>query len=209
MGHGMPIMISVSAGELIDRMTILKIKAEYFRDAEKLDHVRQELEMLRTVWKQTIEPSPQLMEITNQLESINRELWRIEDALRLCDREKDFGPEFVELARSVYRNNDRRCAVEATDQRTGRIETRGREIVYPLLTTVGGRRWPQFPRHWRRRSSTIKAAGCKLPSRSIGRFSPSRRSTRGAPLSRRDRLPSGQTRGCRRVHRTGDRPERQ
>ena len=112
MGHDKPIMVPVSAGELIDKITILEIKAEHFRDAEKLAHVRQELDLLRTVWKQTIEPSPQLAEVAGQLESINRELWRIEDALRLCEREKDFGPRFVELARSVYRNNDRRCELK-------------------------------------------------------------------------------------------------
>ncbi len=112
MRHGARIVIPVSAGELIDKITILEIKAEHFRDAEKLGRVREELEMLRTVWKETIEPSPQLTEIAGRLESINRKLWRIEDALRLCEGEKDFGPRFVALARSVYRNNDRRCALK-------------------------------------------------------------------------------------------------
>ena len=118
------IMIPVAAGELIDKITILTIKAEHFslpgrsatcgthEDAEKLGHVRQELEMLRTVREQTIESSGQLMEITKHLEAINRELWRIEDALRLCERQKDFGERFVELARAVYRNNDQRCALK-------------------------------------------------------------------------------------------------
>ncbi len=109
MGRDKLIAVCISAGELIDKMTILEIKAEHFRDSEKLAHVRQELELLRTVWRQSIEPSPQLEEVTSQLASINRELWRIEDAVRLCEREQDFGPRFVELARSVYRNNDRRC----------------------------------------------------------------------------------------------------
>ena len=104
------VSVPVSAGELIDKITILEIKAEHIQDAEKLGHVRQELEMLRTVWRQTIEPSPELAEVTRQLAAINRELWRIEDAIRLCEHEQDFGPQFVELARSVYRNNDRRCA---------------------------------------------------------------------------------------------------
>jgi len=106
------ISINVSAGELIDKITILQIKAEHFRDAEKLGHVQHELEMLRTVWNQTIEPSPHLLEATNELGSINRELWRIENALRLCEQKKDFGPQFIELARSVYRTNDRRSGLK-------------------------------------------------------------------------------------------------
>jgi hypothetical protein len=111
-GHGKRIAIEVSAGELIDKITILEIKAEHFQDAEKLGHVRQELEMLRTIRKQTIESSPEIAEVARQLGSVNRELWQIEDALRTCEREREFGPRFVELARSVYRTNDRRCALK-------------------------------------------------------------------------------------------------
>ncbi|MFI5380092.1 MAG: DUF6165 family protein [Tepidisphaerales bacterium] len=112
MRHDKLIAINVSAGELIDKMTILEIKAEQFQDAGKLAHVRQELELLRAAWRKSIAPTPQLLEVTQQLASVNRELWRIEDALRLCEREQGFGPRFVELARSVYRNNDRRCELK-------------------------------------------------------------------------------------------------
>ncbi len=112
MAYGKRIAIDVSAGELIDKITILEIKADHFQDPEKLNHVQQELEMLRTVREQTIESSADLREVAGQLEAVNRELWRIEDALRFCEQKKDFGPQFVELARSVYRNNDRRCALK-------------------------------------------------------------------------------------------------
>ncbi len=108
MGNDKPILISVAAGELIDKITILEIKAERIADAEKLVHVRRELAMLKTVCDQAVEPSAQLTELTGELRSINSELWRIEDEIRVCERKKDFGPKFIELARSVYHNNDRR-----------------------------------------------------------------------------------------------------
>jgi len=112
MKQGKLILIHVSAGELIDRITILEIKAERFVDPAKRDHVRQELAMLKAVQEQVIEPSSQLTNLTAELKSINGELWRIEDAIRLCEQEKDFGPRFIDLARSVYRNNDRRSELK-------------------------------------------------------------------------------------------------
>jgi hypothetical protein len=107
-----PISINVSAGELIDKITILEIKAERFDNAEKRRHVQQELGALQVVRDRGIESLPQLTELTSQLKAINLELWRIEDAIRLCEQNKDFGPQFIELARSVYRNNDRRSELK-------------------------------------------------------------------------------------------------
>jgi dsDNA-specific endonuclease/ATPase MutS2 len=106
------ISIPVSAGELIDKIMILEIKAERFSDAEKLRRVRHELDMLRTVRDAALPPSPALDDLTEGLRVVNRELWRIEDAIRLCEQRQDFGPKFVELARSVYRNNDRRSELK-------------------------------------------------------------------------------------------------
>ena len=103
-----PILISVSAGELIDKITILEIKAARFTDAEKIRNVRRELELLTAARDRVVEPSARLNELTGQLASVNAELWRIEDAIRDCERGEDFGPRFVELARSVYHSNDRR-----------------------------------------------------------------------------------------------------
>jgi chromosome segregation ATPase len=112
MTPGKLIAIPVSAGELIDKITILQLKAERFSEAEKLACVRQELEMLQAVRDQAIASSPQLAELTSQLKSANSELWRIEDAIRLCEQKQDFGPEFLQLARSVYRHNDRRSELK-------------------------------------------------------------------------------------------------
>jgi hypothetical protein len=106
------ISVNVSAGELVDKITILEIKASRLADAEKCRHVRQELEMLHTVRDRALEPSPPLTELSDELKYINLELWRIEDEIRLHEQKKDFGPEFIELARAVYRSNDRRSELK-------------------------------------------------------------------------------------------------
>jgi post-segregation antitoxin (ccd killing protein) len=108
MGSDMPIVISVSAGELVDKITILEIIAEQFTDAEKLRNVRHELDLLTAARDQAIRPSAELGEVTRELKSVNAELWQIEDAIRRCEHAKDFGLQFIELARAVYHANDRR-----------------------------------------------------------------------------------------------------
>jgi len=112
MTHDKPIAVQISAGELIDKITILELKAAHFIDPGKLRHVLRELEMLQTVRDQTIPSSPELSELGRQLKAVNSELWQIEDAIRLCEQKHDFGPQFTALARSVYRCNDRRCQLK-------------------------------------------------------------------------------------------------
>jgi hypothetical protein len=102
------IWIQASAGEVIDKITILEIKACRIDDAAKLAHVRRELETLCAARDRALKPSAELQALADQLSAVNAELWRIEDAIRVCELRQDFGPQFIELARSVYRNNDRR-----------------------------------------------------------------------------------------------------
>jgi tetratricopeptide (TPR) repeat protein len=105
--------IATSAGELIDKVTILEIKERNLKDAVKLSNVRRELESLRqALGAYAPSPTPSLVELTNKLREINQALWRIEDEIRSCERIQDFGPKFVELARSVYLTNDQRAAVK-------------------------------------------------------------------------------------------------
>lgn len=106
------ILVEIAPGELIDKITILEIKAEQIRDAAKLANVRTELEILAAARDKAVTASAQLGELTSQLKQVNQELWDIEDAIRLCEKAKDFGPRFVELARSVYFQNDRRAALK-------------------------------------------------------------------------------------------------
>ena len=107
-----PILVEVAPGELIDKITILQIKCERIADAAKLRNVRVELEVLEAARDGATAPSPELSALTAQLKQVNEALWEIEDAIRDCEREQDFGPKFVELARSVYHSNDRRAALK-------------------------------------------------------------------------------------------------
>jgi hypothetical protein len=106
------VVIETAPGELIDKITILEIKAERILDEEKLRNVRKELETLVKARERTILPSDSLTALTAELRSVNEALWGIEDEVRACERDGDFGPKFVELARSVYKNNDLRAALK-------------------------------------------------------------------------------------------------
>lgn len=112
MPQAKPILVEIAPGELIDRITILEIKSERIGDADKLKNVGVELRVLNEARDEAIQPSPELERLTGQLKASNEELWDIEDEIRVCERCKDFGPRFIELARSVYRVNDRRAAAK-------------------------------------------------------------------------------------------------
>jgi len=118
------LLAEVSPGELIDKITILEIKAERIADAAKLANVRYALERLRATQRQELGPKAELAGLTVELKRANEALWEIEDEIRDCERAGDFGPRFVELARSVYRTNDRRAATKkAIDQLYGSAMT--------------------------------------------------------------------------------------
>jgi hypothetical protein len=106
------IKVEVGTGELIDKITILEIKAERITDAAKLSHVRYELSVLSETRDREIPGSEELDRLTIELKTINESLWEIEDDIRACDAAGDFGSRFVDLARAVYRTNDRRAAVK-------------------------------------------------------------------------------------------------
>jgi hypothetical protein len=108
----MKIMVEIAPGELIDKMTILEIKLEHLVDPQKLSNVRLEYEGLSVVYAQSIMPSEMLSQLTSQLKDVNSRLWQIEDDIRDLERQMAFGPNFVELARSVYRANDERSAIK-------------------------------------------------------------------------------------------------
>jgi hypothetical protein len=106
------IEVPVSAGELVDKVTILEIKAERISDPAKLANVRRELAGLSEVLRPMLAAKPALEPIKASLRTINETLWQIEDDIRDCERNKDFGARFVELARGVYRTNDKRAAAK-------------------------------------------------------------------------------------------------
>jgi Flp pilus assembly protein TadD len=104
--------VEVAPGELIDKITILEIKAQRLADPAKLAQVRRELDALRRARAGTVPPSDELARLEAALKRVNATLWEVEDAIRACERDQDFGPRFVELARSVYRTNDARSALK-------------------------------------------------------------------------------------------------
>ncbi|MEL6233249.1 MAG: DUF6165 family protein [Pseudomonadota bacterium] len=99
----------ISPGELIDKITILRIKAARITEAAKLANVRTELGLLEAVMADAVPQDAPIPDLTAELQSVNETLWQIEDDIRECERAGDFGPLFVELARAVYRTNDRRA----------------------------------------------------------------------------------------------------
>jgi hypothetical protein len=101
-----------SLGELIDKITILRIKAERIGEPEKLANVHRELALLERLAHEDGVSGPPIDLLTDQLAAVNGRLWTIEDALRMCERGGDFGPRFVALARSVYCENDTRAAIK-------------------------------------------------------------------------------------------------
>lgn len=106
------IAVPTSPGELIDKLTILRLKSERIADPAKLANVRREQAVLLATADAHLPPSDRLSELWDALYEINARLWVIEDDIRDCERAGDFGPRFVELARSVYRVNDERAAVK-------------------------------------------------------------------------------------------------
>lgn len=111
-GQGMNILIEVPAGELIDKVTILEIKARTIKEPAKLVHIREELQHLSFMRDRALKPSDRLSALTAELREVNQALWQIEDDIRNCERRQDFGPEFIRLARAVYHQNDRRAELK-------------------------------------------------------------------------------------------------
>ena len=108
----MNILVEISPAELIDKLTILEIKLELIEEEGKRANVKREYSLLISAYQATIVETEPLRELTSTLKRINRELWDIEDNIRAEERAKSFGARFIELARSVYRTNDRRASVK-------------------------------------------------------------------------------------------------
>lgn len=106
------ISVPVSPGELVDKITILEIKAERITDEEKLKNVKTELELLVQVWKTVSLDTEAILSLKETLKGINQALWDIEDQIRIKESRQEFDQEFINLARSVYVQNDQRAAAK-------------------------------------------------------------------------------------------------
>ena len=106
------ILAEISAGELIDKITILEIKQIRINDDEKLRDVEKELSLLNDTLKETISDLSKIKTLSEKLKGINQKLWDIENGKRIAEKNNDFGEKFIELSRSVYKNNDERAKIK-------------------------------------------------------------------------------------------------
>ena len=107
------ILTEISAGELLDKITILEIKLVKIKDKENLLEINKEYESLKETKNSNIKLTKNLEKLIIQLKEINLKLWGIEDKKRICEKNKDFGQAFVDLSRSVYLNNDKRANIKS------------------------------------------------------------------------------------------------
>ena len=106
------ISVPVSPGELLDKITILRIKSARMQDAAKLVNVRHELQLLEQTWRAVLPAGIDLRGEEQALEAVNAKLWDVEDLLRDQEAEQRFDAKFIELARAVYFTNDERAAIK-------------------------------------------------------------------------------------------------
>jgi len=106
------ILAEISAGELIDKITILEIKKEKIDDSVKLKEVEKELFSLRNTYANSIKDTSKITSLVDKLKSVNLMLWDIENGKRLAEKNNDFGDNFVGLSRSVYKTNDERSRIK-------------------------------------------------------------------------------------------------
>jgi len=106
------INIPISPGELVDKITILEIKKEFIDDVNKLKNINHEYDLLMQIYNNDVSITDGVDELKTKLKNINLSLWKIEDDIRDCERDKIFDNTFVELARSVYFTNDKRSKVK-------------------------------------------------------------------------------------------------
>ena len=106
------ILAEISAGELIDKITILEIKKNKISDENKLKEIDKELSSLNYTMNKSILEKSKILTFKDQLKEINQKLWEIEDSKRMAEKNNDFGKEFIELARNVYKLNDERARIK-------------------------------------------------------------------------------------------------
>jgi len=107
------ILSEISAGELLDKISILEIKREKIKNKANQEKINKEYKILKEVQNSSIEMTEKLKTLVKKIKEVNQNLWDIEDKLRFCEKNKDFGKNFIELARGVYFNNDKRSKIKS------------------------------------------------------------------------------------------------
>ena len=106
------ILVEVSVGELLDKISILEIKQEKIKDPEKLKFINDEHSILKSQLEQNVKIDEKLEKLFQSLKEINSKLWVIEDDKRLCEKEKNFGEKFIKISRDVHFLNDDRAKIK-------------------------------------------------------------------------------------------------
>ena len=107
------ILSEISASELLDKISILEIKLDKIKGKENLEEINKEYKILKDVQNSSIEVTEKLKTLFKEIKEVNLNLWNIEDELRICEKNKDFGQSFIKLARDVYLNNDKRSKIKS------------------------------------------------------------------------------------------------
>ena len=106
------ILVEVSVGELLDKISILEIKKEKISDSESLKIISSEYLVLNEQAKKNLSKSPKLTSLFDELKEINLKLWHIEDDKRMCEKNSDFSEKFIELSRNIHFLNDKRAKIK-------------------------------------------------------------------------------------------------
>ena len=106
------ILVEVSVGELLDKISILEIKQEKIKNAENLKFIKDEYNILKAELDKNVKTDDNLKNLFNSLKEINSKLWVIEDDKRQCEKDKDFGEKFIKLSRDVHFLNDDRAKIK-------------------------------------------------------------------------------------------------
>ncbi len=106
------IIIEISIGDLLDKISILEIKKEKIKDSEKLRFINDEYDVLKDQFNKNVKSDEKLDSLFKSLKEINSKLWVIEDNKRLCEKNSDFGDEFIKLSRDVHFLNDERAKIK-------------------------------------------------------------------------------------------------
>ena len=107
------IISEISAGELLDKISILEIKLDKIKNQNRQQEISKEYKILQKTKEMNIESTQEINQLIEEIKIINLKLWEIEDKIRVCEKNKDFGKEFIELARAVYLTNDKRAKIKS------------------------------------------------------------------------------------------------
>ncbi len=108
----MKILSEISVGELLDKISILEIKLDMVKNEDKKKEIKKEYDILKKIQIDFVKLDGEINDLFKSLKKVNMTMWEIEDKVRICEKNKDFGQNFIDLARGVYFNNDKRSRIK-------------------------------------------------------------------------------------------------